>query len=108
MKRTPLDALITLHALTFIRPRGDFLDLIPDEELEGKYEIKNVCAKVSAKLSDEIDSICGLLNIRKRQFLECAFIEAIEKANSIIEAEGVEDLLGKLSEEQAAAREAKK
>ena len=110
MKRPALDALITSKALSLMVGHGDAIDLIPDQEMDGAV-IKNVCAKVSTELSDEIDSICGLLGIRKRSFIECAFIEAVEKAKAILDAEGVwehleEDRLAR--EARAAKREASK
>lgn len=48
-------------------------------------QTKNVCAKLSVQLSDELDSIVGLLNMSKRQFIEMALIQAIEHANHLIE-----------------------
>jgi hypothetical protein len=94
--RTPLDKLVTHAALGQMVQHGDFMRLFSEDDLASpdlSVQIKNVCAKVSAQLSDEIDSICGLLGISKRIFLEAAFIEAIEKAKAIIDAEGLEDYL---------------
>lgn len=91
--RTPLDMLIT-HATLSQMVQSDFMHLIPDETSDSSGEIKNVCAKVSAQLSNEIDSICGLLDISKRKFIEAAFIEAVEKAKAIINTEGLPDYLG--------------
>lgn len=88
MKRTPLDALVTSSALSAMASGSDVVDFFEDSELEAAVEIKNVCAKVSVGLSDKIDEICAILNIRKRLFLECAFIEAVQKAEAILEAEG--------------------
>lgn len=86
--RTPLDLLITGATLHCMQ-RGDLLSLIPDEELANVADIKNLCAKVHISLSDEIDSICALLGIRKRAFIEVALIEAVKKSHSIIESEGL-------------------
>lgn len=95
--RTPLDILITAGSLGLIEssPKGRGMDFILDEldKTGGSPEIKNVCAKVSVRLSDEIDQICGLLDISKRRFLEVAFIEAIDKAKEIMNREGVWDYL---------------
>lgn len=107
--RPPLDMLVT-HAALGHMVEGDFMQLLTDDILaspEFSGQIKNVCAKVSVQLSDEIDSICGFLGISKRKFLEAAFIEAVEKAKAIIDAEGVHERLAALAEFNA-AREAKK
>lgn len=48
-------------------------------------EIKNVCAKLSKELSDDIDSTVAFLDIRKRRFIELAIIQALDDAKAIIE-----------------------
>jgi len=55
--------------------------------------LKNVCAKVSPQLSDDIDDICGLLSISKRRFLEAAMLEAVSKARYIIQREELDEVL---------------
>lgn len=107
--RTPLDMLVT-HASLSHMVQKDVFHLFEDE-LEASGQCKNVCAKVSVQLSDEIDNICGLLNISKRKFIEAAFIEAITKAKAIIDAEGVYEYLEdcqKERQEREAVRQAHK
>lgn len=89
--RSPLNALVTENALNFISTRrnADLLDLVAEDRLEHNIPLKNVCAKVSPQLSDEIDQVVGLLGVSKRRFLEAAFIEAIAMAHEIMKAEGV-------------------
>jgi hypothetical protein len=96
--RTALEALVTERALHFISSRHnpDLVDAIVDHaDFLGTPSvlIKNVCAKVSVRLSDSIDEVCALLGVQKRRFLEAAFMEAVERAHAIIEAEGVYELL---------------
>lgn len=93
--RSPIDALVTEKSLSLIATSGnrDFLDLVLDGPIDANLPLKNVCAKVSSELSDEIDKVCDLLNISKRQFLEAAFLEALSKAHSIMESEGVHEAL---------------
>lgn len=91
--RTPLDLLVT-HAALAQMVETDFMQLLTDDALaspEFSGQVKNVCAKVSVRLSDEIDTVCGFLGISKRKFLEAAFIEAVDKAKQIIVAEGVHE-----------------
>ena len=95
--RSKIDSLVTEKALSLVnRTSTDvFLDaVIGDQNLalqtSEPLPLKNVCAKVSVQLSEEIDKVCDLLDISKRRFLEAAFIDAVEKAHAIIDAEGVE------------------
>ena len=89
--RSPLNALITEKALSFISTRrnSDLFELIACDQIDHAFPLKNVCAKVMPELSDEIDEICGLLGISKRRFLEAAMVEALSKAKGIIAREGV-------------------
>lgn len=98
--RTPINSLVTQKCLELVN--GGFGSSLVDAMLEDedhasqmKPLVKNVCAKVSVALSDEIDSICGLLSISKRAFLEAAMSEAVAQAHSIIEQEGVHAALAR-------------
>jgi hypothetical protein len=93
--RSPLEALVTEKALHFLSARrGDYLmDHVLSSSDIGPIPTKNVCAKVSVQLSDEIDQVCGLLDISKRRFLEAAFVQAVNMSRAIIEREGVLDVL---------------
>lgn len=102
--RTPLDSLITEHALRLVNQSGnaDFTDVIVDGRVplvSGELPLKNVCAKVHPLLSDEIDQVVDLLGISKRRFLEAAFIEAVNKAKAIIDAEGVHERYASMAAE---------
>lgn len=61
---------------------ADLFDHI--QETDGLPSTRNICAIIHVKLFDQVESITTLLNISKRQFVELALIEAIEKANVII------------------------
>lgn len=90
--RSPLDNLITEKALAVVnQSNSDALIsfLTDDDELAKVWPLKNVCAKVSVALSDEIDEVVGLLGVTKRRFLEAAYIEAVSRAHAIMEREGV-------------------
>jgi len=99
MKRTNLESLVTEKALHLVNGSGsDFILERMTEDPNHVLPIKNVCAKVSTTLSDEMDSIVALLGISKRVFLEAAFVDAVAKANEIIEVEGVWGALQERSE----------
>lgn len=89
--RTPIDALVTEKSLGIVSGSSN-VDLFEHLGVIEKAEagvIKNVCAKVSTQLADEIDNICNLLDISKRRFLEAAMLEAVAKAKAIMDTEGV-------------------
>lgn len=60
------------------------------EESEGKVKLKQMCAKVSPQLYDELENVCSFLDLSKREFIEAAVSEAIDKANEHIRALGEE------------------
>ena len=94
MSRTLLDALVTEKSPNFIsvRANADLVDMLADGRLQIEGEespLKNICAKCTPHLSDQVDEVVGLLGISKRRFLEAAIIDAVKKAHEIMEAEGV-------------------
>ena len=101
--RTPINALITEKSLSLVAERTmeAFLEPAIETETVGGPAfpcIKNVCAKVSSLISDEIDEICGVLSISKREFLEAAMVQAIQQANGIMDREGVWEYLERRTE----------
>lgn len=91
--RTPLDLLVTQRSLAVVAESGG--DKIFDMVLDTAEapEIRNVCAKLSVQLADEIDSVCSVLDVSKRRFIEAALLEAVAKAKAIMDDEGVWDVL---------------
>lgn len=47
--------------------------------------LRNVCAKLSVELVDRLDNALGILGISKRQFIEAALIEALNKVDQVLE-----------------------
>lgn len=94
MKRTCIDSIVTEKALRIVNgfDNGKLLDLMA-EDPDYQLPLKNVCAKLSVPLSDEIDRICGLLDVSKREFIQAALVDAIRKANEILEEEGANQAL---------------
>lgn len=100
--RAPLDSLVTERSLAVIHRGSRLIDLMLSGALKETLEegetselpqLKNVCAKVTTELSDDLDRICGILDITKRSFIETVFIDAILKAEEIMKNEGVFDVL---------------
>lgn len=79
------------------------VDLILDEDTEQaeKLPVKNVCAKMHVDLCKRLDDTVSLLQISKRKFIEMAIIDALDKADSILEETGVSDYLEELAERQS-------
>lgn len=98
MPRSTLNALLTRKTLDRMAELSnqDFQDAVLDgrvPSMETELPLKNVCAKLSVALSDEIDEKCVFLNISKRRFIEAAIIDALQQAETIMEEEGVWDLI---------------
>jgi hypothetical protein len=87
------DKLIQFKALSQIYGNGaDFVERIVDPnnlEQAEKAKMRNVCALIAVPLFDRLEGACALLDLTKRQFIEAALIEALDKADKIIEDEGV-------------------
>lgn len=49
-----------------------------------KTKMRNICAFVSNELFDDVAQVCGILSISKRQMVEMALIDVMEKAHKII------------------------
>lgn len=49
-------------------------------------ELKNISGIISLSLSDRLDNVIGLLDISKRSFLELALINALDRAEEIIDS----------------------
>jgi len=60
---------------------------VPATTLEEVVPIKlqNVCAKLSQTLVDRLDQSLSVLDMTKRDFIELALIEALDKVDAILE-----------------------
>ena len=47
--------------------------------------LRNVCAKLSVQLVERLDNTLGIIDISKRQFIELALIEALDKVDKVLE-----------------------
>lgn len=88
--RTIFNRLITTSVLKQMDAGSSFVEsFIEDSDAP----LKNVCAKISPKLADDIDNVCELLGFSKRRFIEAAFIEALRQAGEIITTEGLHEYI---------------
>lgn len=91
------DDLIRYKALNlkYIASGSNLLDLVDKGQsgIAAEIPMKNVCAMITQQLFDDLTNTCGLLDISKRVFIESAIIEALKKAESILDAEGLHDYM---------------
>jgi len=109
MKKSILEQKITYKALGFmLDDSGVLIDHAlenPSPELKARF--KNVCAMISEPLTTRLENTLGLLRMSKREFLEAAIIEALDKADLIMEECGVDDYLEGLAAHQEAEEQAR-
>jgi hypothetical protein len=94
--RTQIDALATMHSLQQIhQPLGVDPELLLDSvsRRDDQHLFRNVCARLSVPLADHLDQVVGTLDCVKRRFIEAAIIDAINRAEAIMQEEGVYDAL---------------
>jgi hypothetical protein len=97
--RTPLNALVTRLSLAYLDAHAPEVNFDWDND-DLSDPVINVCAKIPASISQDIDEICNLLSMPKRRFIQETFLEAIDAAWDCIRREGLMDL----PEVQAAAQ----
>ena len=49
------------------------------------YKVQNVCAKLAQPLVDRLDNALSVLDMTKRDFIELALIEALDKVDQMLE-----------------------
>lgn len=102
---------LTLQALRFkFDDSAKLIDAVFDgpegDELKTKLKMKNVCTPLAGELVERLENTLGILNMSKREFLELAVIEALDKAQAILDEVGFEDELqarGAIQDGQEAA-----
>lgn len=86
------DELIQLQALklkaTTSGRHPELVDSLLDSAPEGA-EIRQMCAKVTAALYTRLDETCNALGMSKREFIESAVAEALQRAAEIMERHNV-------------------
>jgi hypothetical protein len=107
-----MDSLLTFHGnimtfddlirykalhLKYVSDNMALTDMLAEDTIQHSIPMKNVCAMITQQLFDDLTSTCGLLDISKRSFIESAIIEALTKAKSIMDAEGLYEHLAAAS-----------
>jgi len=72
---------------------GILMDAIIEDDKENKLPIKNVCAKLHVSLVERLDTTLSTLSVSKREFIEYAIIEALDRADEIMDEVDVTEFL---------------
>ncbi len=70
--------------------KGKLLDQLLEESGE-TAQVRQMCAKVSHLVYEDLEQVCQLLDMSKREFIESAVIDALSRAHQVIDQSGVMD-----------------
>lgn len=70
--------------------KGKFLDQLLEEAGE-TAQVRQMCAKVSYLVYEDLEQVCSLLDMSKREFIETAVVDALQRAHQVIDRSGVMD-----------------
>lgn len=61
-------------------------EFVPAKSLEEMipFKVQNVCAKLAQPLVDRLDNALSVLDMTKRDFIELALIEALDKVDQVL------------------------
>lgn len=84
--------IVQLHALKLkhLHHRGnsgggDLLEVLAQQNPEAfKSELRNICALITPSLFSEVENLCNVLDFSKREFVEMALLDFVDKTNAII------------------------
>lgn len=96
MKKSKLEQKLIYKSLGYLQNNDSILEYAlqnPSPELTAKFKIKNVCASLNGELVERLENTLGLLRMTKREFLEAAIVEALDKADEVMQDCGVFEYL---------------
>jgi hypothetical protein len=103
-----LEKKLIYKALGFLHENDFLVDAAmenPTAELQARFKIKNVCAALPGVLVERLESTLGILGITKRDFLHSAIIDALDKADAVMDEYGLNEYLDEIAVRQAKDRE---
>lgn len=80
--------VLKLKAVQSGRLPGRLMDQVLEQTGE-TLQLRQMCAKVSAELYSDLENVCGLLDMTKREFIEGAVSDALDRAKDMIARSGV-------------------
>lgn len=85
-----------LNTRGFSSTSGDLIGNLIETQEELKGKMKNICAFISPELFSDVEDLGNLLDLSKRQIVEMALLDFINKAQAVIQEvnvfEGVQPL----------------
>lgn len=92
-----LDETLTFQVLklkSLLTGRGPLLEHLLDDTtaVHTGVVVRQMCAKVAVQLHDEVDDVCTLLSMSKREFIESAVADACVRARSLLEIHKITEL----------------
>ena len=64
---------------------GDLIEqLVLQNPDVAKEKMRNICAFITQELFDDVANVCQMLSLSKRQIVEMALIDVMQKAHKII------------------------
>lgn len=64
---------------------GDLIEqLLLQNPDAAKEKMRNICAFITPELFDQVANVCNILSLSKRQVVEMALVDLMQKANKII------------------------
>ena len=68
---------------------GDLVDQLLEQNPEAAAEkMRNICAFITPELFSQVEGICSLLSLSKRQVVEMALVDFVARADQILEETG--------------------
>lgn len=86
------DETIQLQVLKLKASAGGIKGKILDQLLEESGEhvlVRQMCAKVSHVVYEDLEQVCNLLDLSKREFIEAAVSDALARAHEVIDRSGL-------------------
>jgi hypothetical protein len=80
--------VLKLKALTSGENNRRLVDRLIDSESGDPLPLRQMCAKVSVELYEDLEEVCGLLDMTKRMFIESAVIDALDRAHELLKRSG--------------------
>lgn len=64
---------------------GRFIDQLIDQSPEAQGKLRNICAFVSPELFSDVEGLCEMLDLSKREVVQMALVDLVKKASKIVD-----------------------
>jgi hypothetical protein len=64
---------------------GRIIDHLIDQEPEVQEKLRNICAFISPALFADVEGLCSLLDLSKREVVQMALVDLVKKAGKIVD-----------------------